>query len=502
MNNYKTVNTRDNGGRATLLFLLFSIAILNFLSNGYSAFIAVMCVPAIALVGYFMFSKRMAMFYTLYIVNTILMFAERHFHVPVPISMVNELFELMLIGMVLIDKWRFHLERLLNIMLLLALVWVAFCMIEVFNDQCGLGIDVYRWYTGARLMSMQILYAFVVTTLYIDTPKKIMTILFIWAVFIIFAAIWLWKQKNIGMTEAEKRFLWSSPAHIMGGKIRYFSCFTDAANFGIHTAVASAAFFIIAIYMKITRIRVFFAIAGCLGVWAFFGSGTRTALFCFIAAIMVFIVLCKNKKIITYVSVCFLIFLYILAFTKIGNGNENIRRMRTAFDKEDASLGVREQNKATLRKYMHDAPWGIGIGLENSDMPAYNKFKLVSQVPPDSEYVYIWVRTGVVGVTVFTIVNILMAFGACWIVFFMLKNKSLRGIGIAYTAAFVGLHLGGYANQILLQFPNVLVFYGGLATVYTLPHIEKEWTEREAKLLAEQEERRRLKQEKKRASRV
>ena len=225
-------------------------------------------------------------------------------------------------------------------------------------------------------------------------------------------------------------------------------------------------------------------------------------MFCFIAAIMVFIVLCKNKKIITYVSVCFLIFLYILAFTKIGNGNENIRRMRTAFDKEDASLGVREQNKATLRKYMHDAPWGIGIGLENSDMPAYNKFKLVSQVPPDSEYVYIWVRTGVVGVTVFTIVNILMAFGACWIVFFMLKNKSLRGIGIAYTAAFVGLHLGGYANQILLQFPNVLVFYGGLATVYTLPHIEKEWTEWEAKLLAEQEERRRLKQEKKRASRV
>ena len=291
MDNNKTVYSRGNGGRAILLFLLFSIAILNFLSSGYSAFVAVMCIPAIALVGYFLFSRKMAMFYTLFIVNTIIMFIERHFHLPVPVSLINELFELMLIGMVLVDHWRFHLSRLINVMFLCAIVWVMFCCIEIFNDQCGLGIDVYRWYTGARLMSMQILYAFVVTTLFIDTPKKIMTLLFIWAVFIVFAAIWLWKQKNIGLTEAESRFLWSSPAHIMGGKIRYFSCFTDAANFGIHTAVASAAFLIIAATMKVTRIRIFFAIVGCIGIWAFFGSGTRTAMFCFIATIMVFIVL-------------------------------------------------------------------------------------------------------------------------------------------------------------------------------------------------------------------
>ena len=502
MENNKTVYSRENGGRAILLFLLFSIAILNFLSSGYSAFVAVMCIPAIALVGYFLFSRKMAMFYTLFIVNTIIMFIERHFHLPVPVSLINELFELMLIGMVLVDHWRFHLSRLINVMFLCAIVWVMFCCIEIFNDQCGLGIDVYRWYTGARLMSMQILYAFVVTTLFIDTPKKIMTLLFIWAVFIVFAAIWLWKQKNIGLTEAESRFLWSSPAHIMGGKIRYFSCFTDAANFGIHTAVASAAFLIIAATMKVTRIRIFFAIVGCIGIWAFFGSGTRTAMFCFIATIMVFIVLCKNKKLILSVSAVFLVFLYILIFTNIGDSNQNIRRMRTAFDKEDASLGVREQNKATLRKYMVDAPWGVGIGLENGDVPPFNKFKLITQVPPDSEYVYIWVRTGVVGLTVFCIINAVMFLGACWIVFFRLKNPSIRGVGIAYTAAFIGMHLGGYANQILLQFPNVLIYYGGLATVYLLPHIENEWNEWEAKLIAEQEERRRLKLEKKRASRV
>jgi hypothetical protein len=68
--------------------------------------------------------------------------------------------------------------------------------------------------------------------------------------------------------------------------------------------------------------------------------------------------------------------------------------------------------------------------------------------------------------------------------------------------AFAAIQLGGYGNQVLMQFPNCLVFYGGLTIVYVLPHIEKEWIEYEAKLIAEQEEKKRLKKEKREKSRV
>ena len=68
--------------------------------------------------------------------------------------------------------------------------------------------------------------------------------------------------------------------------------------------------------------------------------------------------------------------------------------------------------------------------------------------------------------------------------------------------AFVSQQLGGYGNQVLMQFPNCLVFYGGLSIVYVLPHIEQEWNEYEAKLLSIQEEKDRLKLEKKKQSRV
>jgi hypothetical protein len=68
--------------------------------------------------------------------------------------------------------------------------------------------------------------------------------------------------------------------------------------------------------------------------------------------------------------------------------------------------------------------------------------------------------------------------------------------------AFVGIHLGAYGNEVLFQFPNCFSFYGGLTIVYVLPFIEKEWVEYEAKEVAKQEERERLKLEKKKASRV
>ena len=68
--------------------------------------------------------------------------------------------------------------------------------------------------------------------------------------------------------------------------------------------------------------------------------------------------------------------------------------------------------------------------------------------------------------------------------------------------AFVSQQLGGYGNQVLMQFPNCLVFYGGLSIVYVLPHIEKEWIAYEAEILAKEEERKRLKKEKREKSRT
>ena len=56
--------------------------------------------------------------------------------------------------------------------------------------------------------------------------------------------------------------------------------------------------------------------------------------------------------------------------------------------------------------------------------------------------------------------------------------------------------------MVLMQFPNCLIFYGGLSLVFVLPYIEKEWIEYENRQLAIQEEKKRLKLKKRRESRV
>jgi hypothetical protein len=151
---------------------------------------------------------------------------------------------------------------------------------------------------------------------------------------------------------------------------------------------------------------------------------------------------------------------------------------------------------------MRDAPWGIGLGMGYDNVPANNKYNRMATIPPDSEYVYIWLRTGRIGITTFIITMLIMLAGACWIVLFKLKNTALIGIGGGLCSAFVAIQLGGYANQVLLQFPNALTFYGGLTIVYLLPYLEPDWIKYEQNLFAKQEERKRLKLEKKLASRV
>lgn len=499
---YKTI-TQENGGRAGILFLLFLIAMYSMYTSGIAG-LAIVCMLPVMVIGCYLVMKYdMLLFYILLIVNYFLHFLNRYNYMPVPMSLPNELIELMLIAVALIKFRQSQLKLTFNIMGLALGIWVIFCFLEVFNDQCGLGIDIANWFTGTRLMAFQLVYPFIVFSLFVNTPERIEKFMNLLIILSIIGALWAFKQRDIGFTDAEKAFLvYAGRTHIVNGITRYFSIFSDAANFGIHMASISIIFILYAIATPLKRKKILFGLVGGLCVWAMFLSGTRTAIFCLFAGLGVYLVLSKSIKIMIPFAIFFALFVCFMAFTTIGNSNSSIRRMRSAFNRNDASLNVRDINKAALSKYMVDAPWGIGIGMETADVPAYNKFKIVSQIPPDSEYVYIWVRTGKIGMTVFIITTLMMLFGACWNVLFRIKNKSLCGIGAGFTCAFVSLHLGGYANQILMQFPNVVIFYGGLSLVYILPYIDKEYTEWENKLLDKQKERERIKQEKKRASRV
>ena len=499
----------EHGGRALLLFLLFGLAIYLFINSGFPLFAVVCISPLLIIAVYVLFSYQTTAFWALIFINYFVHFFDKQRLLPsgIPMSLYNEMLEILLLAIAIIDTRKTtHFERTANFMLLTLLIWCGFCTLEVLNDTCGLGINVGAWYQGARLMAFQILYAFLVFSIYIDSPNMLVKYLVFWAFLCLFSVFWVWKQQYIGFTTAENAWLQGKArtTHVLQGGtlIRYFSTYSDAANYGIGIASAAVAFLIFGITAKVKKYKRFFLIVGIACTWAMFPSGTRTAMACLMVGIFVYVFLSKSVKIASIVSIMGGIAFFILAFTTIGQGNQQIRRMRSMFDKSDASSNVRTINQRTMKKYMKEAPWGIGLGMGMGQVPANNKYAIMSVIPADSEYVFIWLRTGKIGITIFLILTALMFVGACLIVLFRIKSHSLRGIGAGLCSAFVSIQLGAYGNEVLMQFPNCLVFYGGLTIVYILPHIEKEWIEYENEKLSIETEKKRLKLEKKLASRV
>ena len=466
---------KENGGRVLLLFLLFIIAIYQMVHAGLNGFAIIALSPLLVLLTITTFRYKGIVFWTLFIINYFLMGAQLYVNMPFPTSLPCEMLELLLIAMIVYDYEQFSFKGMGNLMFAAIMLWVLFICLEMFNDTCNLGYHISEWYSEARLICFHILYVYIIFFVFLHDYKKIMKFLYVWAALSIFAGYWAWRQKTFGFNPEEWRWLWAvgMRTHFVNGTIRYFSFFSDAANFGCSIAAASVFFLILGLTAREKWERIFFGIAGVVSMYGMFTSGTRTAIACFLLGGLVYVFLSKSVKIAIPVSIAGLLFYFVMAFTEIGNGNPMIRRMRTAFDRKDASASVRHINQDVMRKYIKDAPWGIGMGAPS--IPARNKYNIVSHIPTDSTYVHIWVHTGIIGINVFLISTFLMFAGACYITVFRLKSKVLSGLGAASCCGFAAMQLGGYGNLILFQYPNVILFYGALTIVYILPHIEADY---------------------------
>ena len=131
----------ENGGRVLVLFLLFALAIYEFIHAGFNAY-AVICLSPLAIVLiYAAFKWKMGAFWLLIVVNWFIM--SRNFSVPFPKSLADELLELLLIAVALIDiRETAYFGRAWNFMLFAIMIWFGLCTIEIFNDTCGVGLNV------------------------------------------------------------------------------------------------------------------------------------------------------------------------------------------------------------------------------------------------------------------------------------------------------------------------------------------------------------------------
>jgi O-antigen ligase len=282
------------------------------------------------------------------------------------------------------------------------------------------------------------------------------------------------KQKLFGVDAAEQRWLNAGAAstHVLYGRLRIFSFYSEAAQFGSSQAHAGLICLILALGPFVLWKRILLGLASLLLLYGMLISGTRGALFVVVVGILIYLVLSKQVKVLILGSLLGLGALFGLKYTSIGSSNADIVRLRTSLDPKDASFQLRLSNQAKLRNYLDTRPLGGGVGVIGTWGTRYNADKYLSTIPPDSLYVKIWAEYGIVGFIIWLGI-MLYILGKCCGIVWNIQEPGLRQKLLALTAGFGGILVSSYGNEIMNQMPSSMITYASWVFIFLGPTLDK-----------------------------
>lgn len=365
-------------------------------------------------------------------------------------------------------------KRAWNGLTCVALLWLAYCLIEVFNP---FG-NRQAWLSSIRSFALYFLVVTVLVQVTMGQFKWVKRLLVVWVVLTLLAVVRALLQKYVGFTPVEKFWLYvleGARTHIIYSGIRYFSFFSDAANFSGSMGLSMVVFSITALYYRNPWMKLLFLFTAAAACYGLLLSGTRSALAVPFVGYTLYVFFSSDMKRILFFSFALIAAFCFLKFTTIGNGNALIRRTRSAVSPaEDASFQVRLENQAKLRELMWSKPFGTGLGMGGGKAKRYAPDAPLSQIATDSWLVQLWVETGMVGLSLYLLLfGSLFVYGS-WLVVCRIRDNLVKGITTALICGVVGLLVMSYANEIFAQIPNGLIVYMSLAFIFMAPRFDRE----------------------------
>ena len=363
---------------------------------------------------------------------------------------------------------------------ILAGIWLAYCIFQLVNPEARM---IEPWIAG-RGLGFYFFFFVILTFLLINTNKKLDTFLYVWGVFSILATLKGTVQMIFGVDYAEQAWLDNGGAetHVLFGKLRVFSFFSDAGQFGGNQGLAGVVHLIYSMSKKGWS-KAFFLTVGILGLYGMMISGTRGSIAVPFAGFMTFFVLRKNVKILS-VGVLFVALIFVFfKYTTIANGNAQVRRMRGAFDPNNKSLQVRLDNQKILKGYLASRPFGGGIGHAGDKAQRFLPHAFLSNVATDSWYVLIWAELGVVGLVLHLMILFYVVGRASYKVMFVIRDPITKFKMSALISGMVGVMLASYGNAIFGGMPTALLMYATMAIISNPEIFERSMDKFEPELL-------------------
>lgn len=352
-------------------------------------------------------------------------------------------------------------------------VWALMTFLQFFNPEA---VSKEAWFYAMRGYAIYTLFSVPLVYILFNTKKDLEVFIKLLAWFTIVGVLVGLKQKFIGLDSGEKRWLMipgNLSTHLLFGQLRVFSIFADAGTYGSSMGYFGVMYIILAIHDINKKNKVFYSIVGIMSLYAMMISGTRSAIAVPLVGFVMYTILTKRFKIIISVGGVIFILFFLLKYTMVGQGNYDIRRMRSAFNEDNASMNVRYENRKMFAEYLSTRPFGGGVGSAGNWGMRFTPDTFLAQTATDGWYIQIWAEQGIVGLTFYLLMIFYFALKACFLIFFRLKKPENIYPAIAFTAGMFGLMVSSYTAASMGQMPNTIIVFVSIAIISLMPGWEK-----------------------------
>jgi len=383
----------------------------------------------------------------------------------VPFGLSTDGFLVLIILVLLFhQREKFDSKFLTNGVSMVLLIWLGFSILEMFNP---LARSKVAWFYANRGLSFYPALMAILSMFVYRDKKFLKAFLIIWAGFSVFGTLWGMKQLYFGVSAVEQQWLNAGAAstHILFGKLRVFSYYSDAAQFGASQAHTALVFGILGLYSGKSKLRYAFLGVAVLSLYGMLISGTRGAMGVLALGGFTYFVLTKNFRVVLAgVIIAGGLFVF-LKYTTIMQSNYQVNRMRTALSSGDPSMMVRKRREEVLAHYLSDKPIGGGIGSAGYWGKRFSPGTFLAEIGTDGHYTRIWMETGIVGLWLYLGMLGYIAFYLGRRLWFM-PDSLLRQSLVAIYSGYLGVCLASYTNGLLTQIPTGVLVFVGLALVY------------------------------------
>ncbi len=352
------------------------------------------------------------------------------------------------------------------------LIYTLYLLLQIFNPEMD---SIAGWFLVIRKF-LQFVMIFFIAANGFDSIKRIRFYLLFWTICAFAAGAYGCYQEWFGLFDFEMNWIWSVPGRaglysLDNGNFRKFGTLSGPAAYGILMAASGLLMCILAIRNKAWYKRVLLLSAAAFVLLGMAYSGTRTAYFIFAAGCVLYILMTITNKSTLIVACLFLMGFVVLLWGPIY-GNSTINRKRSTFEfSDDASMAVRDVNRAFIQPYIYSHPIGGGLATSGLQGGLYNPNHYLAGFPPDSGFLKTVIETGWIGFFFQCLLYCLILLAGVR-VFYRTQDETIKTYSLTAVIVVFSFIVSQYGQVSIGQFPDCFLFYSLLAIIVRLSKLK------------------------------